>query len=211
MMDLQRDHLLEAARQVGGPWREHPYYDEVERYMDSLWESCIWPHIRQCDFSTVLDLATGHGRNAAPLSRLAGQLWLVDIHQENLDHCRQRFAGDDRFRYLLTNGISLEGVPDESISLVYCFDAMVHFDSDVVRAYLGEIRRVLRAGGHGFCHHSNYTANPTGSYLDNPGWRNFMSRDLFAHYCAKEKLHVLETEVMSWAAPDSDCVTLFRK
>ena len=36
---------------------------------------------------------------------------------------------------------------------------MVHFDSDVVRAYLKEFRRILKPGGHGFCHHSNYTGS----------------------------------------------------
>ena len=93
------------------------------------------------------------------------------------------------------------------MTFLYCFDSMVHFDSDVVRAYLREFRRVLRPGGTGFCHYSNYTGNPTGSYRDHPGWRNFMSVELFEHYAAKEGLK----PVRSRRRRDHDAVTVFRR
>ncbi len=208
---MNEERLQAAAAAVGEPWKSHPYYDEVEKYMDSLWASCIWPHIQKCRFDVVLDLAAGHGRNCVPLSQLADVIWVVDLHQENVEFCRRRFAGDARFRFLQNDGFTLRGIPDQTFTLAYCFDAMVHFDSDVVRSYLAEIYRTLKPGGHGFIHHSNYRNNPTGDYRDNPGWRNFMTKEMFAHYCYKEGLLVLDQEVMDWAAPKSDCVTLFQK
>ena len=45
----------------------------------------------------------------------------------------------------------------------------------------------------------------------NPGWRNFMSQALFAHYCSKEGLAVVKSRVIDWELPGSDCITLFRK
>ncbi|MDX2110412.1 MAG: class I SAM-dependent methyltransferase [Verrucomicrobiota bacterium] len=208
---MNTEKVLAAVTSVGDPWKNHPYYEEVEKYMESLWSSCIWPHIQKCDFTAVMDLAAGHGRNSVPLSQHAGRITIVDIHGENVEFCRNRFAGDTRFTFIQNDGLTLKEIPTGSLSLAYCFDAMVHFDSDVVRSYLAEIARVLQPGGHGFIHHSNYTGNPTGTYQDNPGWRNFMSKELFAHYCAKEGLVVLEQEVMDWSAPKSDCVTLFQK
>jgi tetratricopeptide (TPR) repeat protein len=89
---------------------------------------------------------------------------------------------------------------------------MVHFDSEIVRAYLGECARVLAPGGRGFCHHSNFTGDPAGDMRGHGAWRNFMSQALFAHYCAKAGLHVLRARVIDWSGhQELDCLTLFEK
>lgn len=209
-----REKLLEAALVVGQPWREphyQQYYVDAEKSMTRNWEKSVWPYIQGCDFTTVMDLACGHGRNSAMLLPLAKKLYLVDINIENIDFCRQRFADDTRFTFIQNNGVSLEGIPSNELTLAYCFDAMVHFDSDVVRAYLPEIFRVLKPGGQAFVHHSNTITNPTGNYRDTAGWRNFMSKELFAHYCAKEGFTILRQQTLDWCGPQSDCVTLFQK
>lgn len=208
---LRPASLDQLARFVGDDRKARPYFDEAEQHMERQWETHIWPLISKADFSNVLDLAAGHGRNSEKLRHHAKRIYVVDINQENIDHCRRRFAGDTRFTFIRNNGTSLQPIPNNHISLAYCFDAMVHFDSDVVRAYLREFHRVLRPGGLGFCHHSNYVGNPGGDVHDNKGWRNYMSESLFAHYCAKEGLQVIDSKLISWEARDSDCLTLFTK
>lgn len=206
------ERVRAEARRIGDDWREQAYYKDVERYMDSTWRELIWPVIRECDFSNVVDLAAGHGRNSVKLLEVAGRLTICDINEENIEVCRRRFAGDPRVSFLVNDGVSLKELGDATVTLVYCFDAMVHFDSDTVRRYLAEFRRVLVPGGRAFCHHSNYTANPTGDVHDNPQWRNFMSRELFAHYAAKEGLNVLSSRVVDWDVdPELDCVTLLER
>jgi ubiquinone/menaquinone biosynthesis C-methylase UbiE len=206
-----QSQIQRLADHVGRDWKQQPYYDEAEAHMDKQWQETVWPFIQKADFSCVLDLAAGHGRNGEKLKRFAEKIYIVDINQENIDYCRQRFNGDPRFVFIRNDGCSLQPIPSNSLTLVYCFDAMVHFDSDVVREYLREFKRTLRPGGLGFCHHSNYAANPSGDVHDNPGWRNFMSDSLFAHYCVKEGLVVLRQRIINWSAPGSDCVTLFKK
>src|SRR5690606_23099253 len=95
-----------------------------------------------------------------------------------------------------------------SVSLLYCFDAMVHFDSDVVRSYLREFRRILQPGGRAFCHHSNYAGSPSGDFRVSPAARNFMTKELFEHYAHKEGLRVVRARVIKWNLPDHDCLTL---
>jgi SAM-dependent methyltransferase len=204
-----RDRLVALARQVGDDWRDAPYFQSAEALFDDQWSRHVWPMIYDADFSSVVDLAAGHGRNSARLVRLAGTLVIVDINDENVQSCRRRFAHETTVTYLRNDGTSLAGVPDGSVSLVYCFDAMVHFDSDVVRAYLADARRVLRLGGRGFFHHSNFSRNPLGDVHENGGWRNFMSLDLFAHLCHKEGLAVLRQRAIDWGGrPESDGLTL---
>jgi ubiquinone/menaquinone biosynthesis C-methylase UbiE len=203
--------LLRQARRSGDPFKGGPYYDLAETDMDWQWEQLIWPMISGLDFAVVVDLAAGHGRNAAKLLQVAKRVILVDINQECLDFCMARFQGDPRVEYVRTDGISLRGLESESVTLVYTFDAMVHFDSDVVRAYLREIHRVLKPGGHAFCHHSNYQGSPEGDFTEHEHYRNFMSKALFAHYSAKEGLEVVRQQVIDWSVPELDCLSLVRK
>lgn len=201
------------AKEVGDDWKEHAYYEDVERFMPDLWKNLILPVIGGCDFTTTVDLAAGHGRNTEFLLPLTQTLHVVDINQENIEFCRRRFKGrDSRIRYVVNDGSSLSALRGDSVTLVYCFDAMVHFDSDVVRNYLREFFRILEPGSHVFIHHSNYTANPCGKWMDNPNIRNFMSKELFAHYAHKEGLTVAFQKVIDWGGhPELDCLSLLRK
>jgi|GEM_PF-1203181 len=210
---MSNDKVSALAREVGDDWKQHAYYEEVERYMASAWEGLIWPFIQGCDFTSVVDLAAGHGRNTEYLLPLAHRLHVVDINSENIDYCRRRFAGRDaKLSFIVNDGSSLSALRSDSVTLVYCFDAMVHFDSDVVRAYLREFARILEPDAHAFIHHSNYTANPGGRWMDNPSIRNFMSKELFAHYAHKEGLSVASQRVIQWGGrPALDCLSLLRK
>lgn len=206
------DQVHAEAQRIGDDWRDQPYYAEVEQYMDTAWSEMILPFLEGSDYTTVIDLAAGHGRNTRKLLEQAGRVLVTDINAENIAVCERRFAGDERVECFLGDGLTLEPVPDGHVTLVYCFDAMVHFDSDVVRSYLREFHRVLAPGGRAFVHHSNYTRNPGGDVHDNPQWRNFMSEALFAHYARKEGLRVLRSLVIDWPPDDAlDCLTLLER
>ncbi|MFC7474381.1 class I SAM-dependent methyltransferase [Dankookia sp. GCM10030260] len=199
-----------AARHAGDLWLpDHPYFDAAEAGFAPLWP-IIEPFLQEADFTSVLDLATGRGRNAQKLLPLAGRLTLVDIRPENIAFCRRRFANDPRITYIANTGYDLRDVPDASVTLFYSFDAMVHFDSDVVRAYLAEARRVMVPGARAFLHHSNHTGGE--DWMLAPHCRNFMSKALFAHYARKEGLTVLRQDVLDWGGVAAlDCLSLLRR
>jgi ubiquinone/menaquinone biosynthesis C-methylase UbiE len=208
---MEQRSVEERARETGAAFRGAPYYDLAEGGMDQQWTRLIWPFIHDADFDVVLDLAAGHGRNTARLLEHANKLIVVDINEDNVAFCRNRFAGDPRLEYVVNDGVSLTAIPDASLTLIYCFDSMVHFDSDVVRRYLREFRRTLRPGGQAFLHHSNYIGNPGGKFTESPHWRNFMSRELFAHYSVLEGLEVARQQVIDWSVPALDCLSLVRR
>jgi SAM-dependent methyltransferase len=208
------DSLHEYAKLSGDPFKDVDleYFEVAENSMEPLWNELIWPMVKHLDFTCVVDLAAGHGRNSAILRRYAKNLIIADINQECIDVCKQRFQGDKNITYLKNDGASLRGIEDNRLTLVYSFDSMVHFDSDVIRNYLEEFHRVLVAGGSCFCHHSNYTGNPGGAFQESPHWRNFMSKELFAHYSKKAGLQVIEQKVIDWGGtPDLDCLSVLRK
>jgi SAM-dependent methyltransferase len=203
--------LASLAAYSGDPWTpDNPYFQLAEKDGRWLWDNLVWPFINDCDFTDTLDLAAGHGRNSALLLDHAGRLTITDVQVGNVEHCRRRFGHAPNITYAVVNGYNFHPVGDETLTLIYCFDSMVHFDSDVVRSYLRDCLRVLKCGGRGFFHHSNYTTGH--DWRRNPNARNFMSKELFEHYALKEGLKIVRQKVIHWGSlENSDCLSLVEK
>jgi ubiquinone/menaquinone biosynthesis C-methylase UbiE len=150
---------------------------------------------------------------------LAGSITLVDVNPNCIKACRERF-GEQRdgchFRYFVTDGDSLAMVDSGSLTMVYSFDSMVHFDSSVVRAYVHEVARVLRPSGSAFLHHSNYgTVAPNSDWAHNPGNRSDMTAELMRGFAAEAGLDVafqrLSGIADGWGQEDLDAFTVLRR
>lgn len=212
----------------GDPFKESAYFAAAEPSMQEHWDYYIWPRIRDLDLSLVLDLACGHGRNTARLAEVSERVIAADINAECIAACKARFGDIDNIDYLLLDGISLAPLPDDSLSLVYCWDAMVHFEPEVVAGYVAECARTLRPGGCGFIHHSNRMNDEMTDFRHEPHWRNYMSRDVFRYFLRGSGLQVLSQDVIGWdesvtarqpfwEKPDKnfiadlDCISMFQK
>jgi SAM-dependent methyltransferase len=129
----------------------------------------------------------------------------MDIEPGNVDVCRKRFADRLNATAMVCNGFDLQPIPGSSITLVYCFDAMVHFNPDVVKSYLYDTYRVLKPGGRGFFHHSNYTGGP--DWKLNPASRTYMSAAIFAGYAKEAGLSIIRQHVINGDRhADLDCL-----
>jgi SAM-dependent methyltransferase len=197
------------------------YYDHSEGdVMEREWNDTIWPIIKDFEFTSVLELAAGAGRNTQRLLSLATTLYAVDINQLAIERLQRRFrdyAGPCALRICQNDGTTLPMVPSDSISLVYCWDSAVHFDRRIIRDYIREFARVMRAGAKGFIQHSDLgdAANP--DFRLNPQYRSNMNRDLFRQYCAENGLAVVAQYDLPWGAPDhpngrvTDCISVFTR
>src|SRR5215203_2363689 len=96
--------LESAARAVGENWVDTPYFEMAEPEMDRQWQELIYPLISDCDFSVVVDLAAGHGRNTEKLRRIAGKVYALDVVEQNVAFCQLRFAEDPRVESRLCDG-----------------------------------------------------------------------------------------------------------
>ncbi len=206
-----------SAEDVRSRFDGASYYDNVESSIDRQWRDTIFPLVKDGDFARVLELAPGHGRNTAKLMEISGEILLVDANKSCIDFCKERFKsyrGPCRLSYHVNDGRSLEVIQDNSVSFIYSWDSMVHFDKFLMREYVREFNRVLRPGGTGFVHHSNYgnqSAQANFSVHVNPHGRSNMTRELFKEYCAETGLEVLEQKIIDWGVKDLDCLSLFKK
>lgn len=220
---MQGDKLAQAAHVSGDPFKESQYFELAEKSFDRHWNYYIEPIIGSNSFGTVIDLAVGHGRNTEKLRHRSKQVIGVDINQECIDVCRKRFQNSSNVDLLRTDGVQLDGISDDSIDLVFCFDAMVHFEPEVIEAYVCEFARVLRQGGLGLVHHSNWTNALAGDFQKQPHWRNFMCKELFGYFLHKNDLTIVSQKIIGWDeslpnaasmpgfVPSLDCISFFEK
>lgn len=192
------------------------WFDEAEASMLSQWNDPIWPLIRRADLSTILEIGPGAGRNSERLKEVARTLHLVDMNRYALDRCRERFRGHRgpcAIHYHENDGKSLSSLPDRSISLVYSWDSMVHFERSVVAQYVKEFARVMQPGAWGFVHHSNYGTTSDDPDIERaPHLRSNLTAELFGRYCRESGLERTHFLVFDWGeAWDSDCISLFFK
>ncbi|MCA9869362.1 MAG: class I SAM-dependent methyltransferase, partial [Anaerolineae bacterium] len=124
--------------------------------VDMQWHAAVLPRIHSfVPAGRILEIAPGFGRWTQYLTGLCDHLIAVDLSENAIEHCRQRFAGDTNIDFFVNDGSSLEMVPDASIDFVFSFDSLVHASADVLRAYLLQIARKLTRDGVAFLHHSN--------------------------------------------------------
>lgn len=207
--------LDESVAIVAAPWAGSSYYAEAEQWTWLFWSERT-PFRRmfdQLDLSYVVELACGHGRHAEQIAALCGQLVLFDIFEDNLAICSERLKVHANVSVVKGNGYDFCPLPSESVTAIFCYDAMVHFSPDIVSSYLADSARVLRPGGKALFHHSNYgSPTTTVHYGQNPHARNHMTQQLFLECATAAGLSIVESEVMDWSdISQLDCLTLVRK
>lgn len=215
-MDVQESP---ESRAVIDMWRtasswDFGYFEKVEGLVDGFWngDSVFRRRFNELDTRNLLEIACGAGRHVAQVVAHGipfEQYIAVDTSIDAIGLARDRFSADSRVRCLhLTESSNLSMLEDNSVTGAFSYDAMVHFEIDTVWNYLRELRRVLVVGAKALLHHSNFTGNPEGVFTSSPGWRNYMSEDLMKHVASRSGLHVLSMDLMDWAAPSSDALTV---
>ena len=135
----------------------------LEEYNQLVEDKFIAPYVGETD--TVLELGVGGGKTAAMLRARAGHLICADIVQDMLDATHERL-GDDRVRYVKLDGLSLDGIAEDSVDVFFCFDTMVHIEPRDIFNYLTRIPPLMRGKRLCVLHHSNV--------LTERGWNRFL-------------------------------------
>jgi SAM-dependent methyltransferase len=211
-----------ATRRIISFWEQggadFDYYAKAEAadWLAVFWkpQSPFHPLFQQLNLDQTLEIACGAGRHSAQVMERIQQLYLLDSSAAALEKAKDRFAGSPHVTCIHNPGglgIPADVIPNASLTAVFSYDAMVHFEPEAVESYLRDSFRVLQPGGRALFHHSAYDRNPGGRFTDNPGWRNYMTPELFLAMAARHGFEVLHSEVVAFACPGSDGVTLLQK
>jgi SAM-dependent methyltransferase len=166
---------------------------------------------------TILEIAPGYGRWTNYLKDYCENFIGVDLAENCIKTCQERFSGDSHMTFHVNDGKSLAMLEDKSIDFVFSFDSLVHANPDVIETYLNQLAIKLKDNGIGFIHHSNFGSfqqefahidkiplevrdqiiNRT--FLGPRHWRAAdMSAKLFADYCDKAGLQCIGQELLNW-------------
>ncbi|MGH8654524.1 MAG: class I SAM-dependent methyltransferase [Gammaproteobacteria bacterium] len=201
------ERIKAKAQSEAKVWVDSAYYKNAETWTHIFWGR-DWRFIelfKQLRLDNVLKLACGHGRHSEHVLRhYHGQIrkmTCMDVNQENIEFCGKRlreWLASGMVELQKNNGIDFQPIAAESVTSIFCYDAMVHFDKEVVAAYLRDAFRVLKSGGLGLFHHSNYSKDPDIHFGKKPHARNFMSKELFADCARKARLEIVTQKVIPW-------------
>ena len=200
---------------------------------EAQWYGSILPRIHAfIPAGTILEIAPGFGRWTHFLKASCDSLIGVDLGENCIRACRQRFAAERHLSFHVNDGKSLAMVADESIDFAFSFDSLVHAEADVIGAYLEQLARKLKPDGIGFIHHSNL-----GQYgpalaraakiprrlrrflVDRPllgptHWRApSMTAKQFEDRCDRAGLQCVGQELVNWGTDGLliDCFSLFAR
>src|SRR6476646_10313496 len=117
--------IRKSVEIVGEHWINSPYYADAERHTDLFWrpESPFHQLYARMDTSaSVLELASGHGRHAERVAPTCKRMVLMDIHQGNLEVCRDRLRQYTHIEYYRNSGFDFWPLQPDQINAIYCYD-----------------------------------------------------------------------------------------
>ena len=216
IITLYTDHALEESQFEPHTFDWNEYYSNAEGHNEIQFQTYLEPLMRKYnfDFSRVLDFACGKGRIAELLSEYSKSLTCVDTGLEAIAYCSQRFQDKAHIECLVSEPEKIP-VDSDSMSFIYSWDAMVHFDYRSIDYILSEFARILRSGGYAVIHHSNAREHDTfeadKNWRKNPHCRSeFNAKDML-HIATKSGFVVELQQIIDWGIKGLDCISVLRK
>ena len=187
----------------GEEWTPSP------EWKTSVIEKILLPNMKAG--GTILEIGPGGGRWTGELQKLAGKLIGVDISEECVRVCSERFKDCDNVEFHQTSGSELSAVGDAVLDSLWSFDVFVHINREEVEKYAAEFSRVLESGGKGVIHHGTIGGAEG-------GWRSNLTAEGMIEILKSNGLEVVE-QFKTWtdggaeheAGLYDDAVTIFRK
>jgi len=202
------------------------YYDGVDSSADKQVQRRFVPLLEKypISYAHVLDFPSGRGRIAESIYNIyaeqINEFICCDANNEAIDYCRQRFANNSAFGFMVNKVDGWECLPlefeDKHFTFIYSWDAMVHFSYKWLDFYICEFYRLCQQEGYVFIHHSNLTSSnvkcdKSETFSDNPHWRSPVSANDVKRISKKHGFTVVEQICFDWEVPNLDCVTLLKK
>jgi SAM-dependent methyltransferase len=179
------------------------------------WYATILPRIHPfLPCRRILEIGPGFGRWTHYLKDWCQHLVIVDISEDCVKACKDRFSAYPHITAHLNDGSSLEMVENGSLNFVFSFDSLVHADDMTMSAYMSQLALKLSEEGVAFLHHSNL-----GNYSpENLKKKNIslheraesMTAEKLMSYARDSGLSCISQELITWGTDKIliDCISI---
>jgi len=184
-------------------------WTESAEWKDSLINNVLLRHIPKG--GNVLEVGPGAGRWTETLQQTAGHLSAVDISDECIKICKRKFGHCKNVEFFVNNGTDLSFIQSDSIDSVWSFDVFVHINSEEIKSYMKEFKRLLKKGAIAAIHHGHDRGRQG-------GWRSDVTSEKFVEIVEANGFQV-EAQIAGWWDGEThhkisaygDVMTIFRK
>lgn len=163
---------------------------------------------------SVMDFGCGEGRIVNLILSSYNRIICCDIPDGPLEVCKKRFATCKNVEYVCSTEEGIQ-MTDSECDMVYSWDAMVHFDYDMMAFYIPEIYRVLKKDGIAIIHHSNLKnasdVTCTSNWVHNFASRSAFSKEEFEKLAVSAGFELIEQRETEWSKKKIDCISIVRK
>lgn len=190
------------------------YFAKAEEQLEIFWnnQSVFKKYFDMLDTRYTVELACGHGRHVHRYIDRSQNIYLVDVSSENITFCKNRFKDEKKIYYIKNDGHTLNNIENSSVTSLFTYDSMVHFEMIDIFDYLRETYRILQPGGKALFHHSNNDGDYMTTFATGTCGRNYMSKDLFGYLVNRAGLKIIAQEEIDWEGHEKlDCLTLVQK
>jgi len=105
--------------------------------------------------ANVVEIGPGGGRWTRYMLD-CNHVYAIDYHRQLLDELKKNYNRDN-ITFIKNNGADFPDVPDAEIDFIFSYGVFVHLDIDIIDAYLGNMKRLLKPTSNVIIHYSDKT------------------------------------------------------
>ena len=136
---FSRGKLANQAEHYGDQWGLPENKPHLKRLVDEY----IEPYLNS--EHVALEIGSGGGRWTKYLVPFK-KVYCIDLNPEMLTYMADRFQGADNLEYVLTSGVDMPGIPENSVDFAFTYGVFVHLDLNIIEGYLKSLTSVLKNG-----------------------------------------------------------------
>jgi SAM-dependent methyltransferase len=188
----------------GHDWSKHgEEWTRTPEWKETVVSRFLLPHVPEG--VSVLEIGPGGGRWTEVLQRRARQLYVVDVSEQAIQLCRERFQACSNIEYFVGTGRTLP-LPNSSVEAIWSYDVFVHVNPVDARSYFHEFQRILKPGGTAVIHHPG--SSSARNYRER-AWRSDLTDKMVLDFARESGLEVLSqtTELVN----EGDVLSVLRR
>lgn len=126
-----------------------------EEFKEYIWKNLLELYLPRNNDLSIMEIGPGGGRITQMLLPRTRELYAVDISKEMLAQLKKKFSNNEKVKYIMTDGNSISGIPENSLDCMVTFDCFVHVEPHEIYRYLEITKDLLKDGGIGIIHFSD--------------------------------------------------------